>query len=353
MSQTVKLTLSTLLRILGRHGVFLVILIVAFKLFLLEAANYDCPCDWSVGYGTIVFVFPSLTSYAVAFFAYFRDDDNSVPWKVLKKFYELKFACHQYDERTYWDSHAEFCIRCRILKRDWPLVKIAVTAVLSFLYPLVWLSLSFLQGHYYVCTKVGPSRETLEGFCSVKVQKPDEYDQAYGLAVIRAKSIGTVMFVCTLFFVGLFFIFYGELENYLLKKYDWPSTESGANLQVLVSVLPGRSPGSETSVSSHGNRETSVTSIPEGAEMGVQFSDHQPVADGSKAIRINLSHTFVETLQGCIQDGVWEGIEVRCTQQEEGRSRQESIIPFRLPSRVRRQQQRTGEHTYESLPQLS
>ena len=74
----------------------------------------------------------------------------------------------------------------------------------------------------------------------------------------------------------------------------------------------------------------------------------QPAADGNKAILINLSNTFAETLQGCLQDGAWQGIDIHCSQQEVGR--EESYQPFRPPSHTRMQQEHTGEHTYESLP---
>ena len=271
MARPVKMALSsTLLGILGWHGVFLLLLIVAFKLFLWQQGNYACPCTWSVAYGTLMFLFPSLTSYMVAFFSYLRQDNDSVPWKVLKKFYEFKLSCHQYDERTPWESHTEFCFRCRQLKRDWCLVKITLSAVFSFLYPLIWLSLSFLQAHYYVCAKVGPSSKVLTSFCNVQVQKPDAYGQSHGLAIIRSKSIGSIMLLCTFFSVGVTVILYGEIENYLSKKYDWPPSESGDNLQVLISVSPARSPRASTS--SYCDRNTPITSALETAETERQVS---------------------------------------------------------------------------------
>ena len=264
MARPVKMALSsTLVGILGWHGVFLLLLIVAFKLFLWQQEDYACPCTWSVAYGTLMFLFPSLTSYMVAFFSYLRQDNDSVPWKVLKKFYEFKLSCDQYDERTPWKLHTESCFRCRQLNRDWCLVKITLSAVFSFLYPLIWLSLSFLQAHYYVCAQVGPSSTVFTSFCNVtvQVQKPDE---SYGLAIIRSKSIGSIMLLCTLFSVGVTVILYGEIKNYLSKKYDWPPSESGDNLQVLISVSPARSPRS--SMSSHYDRYTPITSALENAE---------------------------------------------------------------------------------------
>ena len=273
MARPIKLALSsTLLGILGWHGVFLLLLIVAFKLFLWEQGNYACPCTWSAAYGTIMFLFPSVTSYMIAFFAYLRQDNDSVPWKVLKKLYELKFSCHQYDERTPWDSHSQYCFRCRQLKRDWGLVKFALSAVFSFLYPLVWLSLSFLQAYYYVCIQVGPSRTALTRFCNAQVQKPDEYDRSYGLAIIDSKSIGSVMLLCTLFLMGVIVIVYGEIENYLSKKHDWSPSGGSANLQVIVSISSELS--RKPSTGSHGDRFTPTTSanVVENAETERQVS---------------------------------------------------------------------------------
>ena len=247
MAQTVKLTLSTLLDILGWNGSFLLLLIIAFKLFL-EETNWQlpksgptCPCTWNVGYGTIMFFFPALTTYMIAVFAYFRQDNDSVPWKPVKRLFELKSACNFYDRRTDWNLHAEHCIRCRQLKHDWSLVKIAVSAIFSLLYPLVWLSLSFLQAYYYVCAEVGPSTSTLTKYCDVKDEDvPKDYGKDYVLAGIRSKVIGGVLFVCTLLLLGVFVILYGEIENHLKKVESSRSGSKGADpLQVHVSVLPG------------------------------------------------------------------------------------------------------------------
>ena len=102
-----------------------------------------CPCDWHMVFSSIMFLCPSILNFIVAFFAYFRQDDDTTPWKVFKKFYEVKFACHQFDEITVWESHAEYCIRCKLMKRDWSLAKIALSAIFSLFYPLIWLSLCF------------------------------------------------------------------------------------------------------------------------------------------------------------------------------------------------------------------
>ena len=175
-------------------------------------------------------------------------------------------------ERTDWNSHAEHCIRWRQLKRDWSLVKIAVSTIFSLLYPLVWLSLSFLQAYYYVCAEVGPPWASLVAYCDVKIDDvPKDYAKDYGLAVIRSKVIGGVLFISTLFLLGVFVIIYGEIENYL-KKVDLSPDERGAKLQVHVSILPGRSSGASVSVSSHGNQAPSVTSVHEAIEAGSQVS---------------------------------------------------------------------------------
>ena len=121
MAQTVKVALS----MLGWHGVFLLLLIVSFKLFLAEQDSTVCPRTWNVAYSTLMFVIPSLISYLIAVFAYFRQDDDSAPWKALRKLYVFKGACHLYDERRDWNFHAEHCISCKQLNRDWSLVKIA------------------------------------------------------------------------------------------------------------------------------------------------------------------------------------------------------------------------------------
>ncbi|KAJ7389615.1 hypothetical protein OS493_029954 [Desmophyllum pertusum] len=270
----------------------------------------------------------------------------------LKKLYEFKCACHFYDERTDWDFHAEHCIRCQQLKRDWALVKIAVSAIFSLLYPLVWLSLSFLQSYYYACADVGPPSSSLTSICDVKDEDiSKDYTKDYALAVIRSKVIGGVLFVSTLFFLGVFVIIYGEIENYL-KKFDL-SGNGQDNLQVQVSVVPGRSSGTLESTSSQGNRVPSVTSALEALEAGNQSTNQQQAVDGNKVIYINLSDKFAAALQGSLQDGAWQGIDIRCSQQDENRSQQGSYAPFRPPSRMRLEQEARGEHSYESLHQLT
>ena len=249
MAQTVKLTLSTLLDILGWHGSFLLLLIISFKLLLqrdelsfMDGNPGSCPCTWHVAFGTIMFLIPSLILYMIAVFGYFRQDNASVPWKPMKKLYELKFACVNYDGRIAWDVHVEHCAHCQQVRRNWSLVKIALSAIFSLLYPLVWLSLSFLQTNYYVCAHVGPPASTVRNYCDASDQWIDfeEYEKRYALAFIRSKAIGSVFFVVTLLFLGLFLILYGEIGNHLRKIESSRGLPKNAHpLQVHVAVLPG------------------------------------------------------------------------------------------------------------------
>lgn len=272
MPQTVKLALSTLLGMLGWHGVFLLFLIVSFKLFLAEQDSKVCPCTWNVTYGTLMFVIPSFTSYVIAVFAYFRQDDDCVPWKALRRLYVFKAACHLYDERTHWDFHAEHCHSCKRLNRDWSLVKIGVSAVFSLLYPTVWLSLSFLQAYYYVCANVGPTRSSLTTYCDVQFKDvPKDYAKEYGLAVIRSKIIGGVLFISALFCLGVFVIIYGEIEHFL-KKVDFCSSDDSSHLQVDISILPRRSPGTIDSAGSQGNQVPAVIRVQEVPDARSQVS---------------------------------------------------------------------------------
>ena len=262
MPQTVKLALSTLLGMLGWHGVFLLFLIVSFKLFLAEQDSTVCPCTWNVTYSILMFVIPSLASYVIAVFGYFRQDDDSVPWKALRRLYVFKAACQLYDERTHWDFHAEHCISCKQLNRDWSLVKIGVSVVFSLLYPAVWLSLSFLQAYYYVCANVGPTRSSLITYCDAQIEDvPEDYDKEYGLAVIRSKVIGGVLFISALFCLSVFVIIYGEIEHFLKKVDFCPSDRS--HLQVDISILPRRSSGTIESVGSQGNQVPAVLRVRE------------------------------------------------------------------------------------------
>ena len=273
MPSSVKLALSTLIGILGWHGVFLLILIISFKIFHLGQDSTVCPCTWPVAFSTIMFLVPSLTSYMIAFFAYFRQDSGSVPWRALKTFYEFKRSCDFFNGCTDFDFHAELCLHCRRVKHDWTLVKIAVSAVFSLLYPLVWLIFTFLQANYYECAEVGPSSKILSSYCNVTIGDiPKDYDKNYALAGIRSKVIGGVLFVCMLFVVGLFVILYGEIENYM-KKIDVSPPESDTVLAVHVTVMSDRSSGAvESSAVSRRNSVQSVTSAKGSIEAGSQVS---------------------------------------------------------------------------------
>lgn len=55
-------------------------------------------------------------------------------------------------------------------------------------------------------------------------------------------------------------------------------------------------------------------------------------ADRNKSIRINLSDEFATALRGCFQDGAWQGIDVRCSQQDENWSRQGPYVAMRPES---------------------
>lgn len=83
-------------------------------------------------------------------------------------------------------------------------------------------------------------------------------------------------------------------------------------------------------------------------------SINQPQSvDGNKSIRINLSDEFAAALRGCFQDGAWQGIDVRCSQQEEYRSLQGSYVPARSQSPAGSLHQRVPahEHSYDSVPE--
>lgn len=181
----------------------------------------------------------------------------------MRRLYVFKGACHLYDERRDWDFHTEHCISCNQLNRDWSLVKIGVSAVFSLLYPTVWLSLSFLQAYYYVCANVGPPSSSLTTYCDVKIDDvPRDYDKEHGLAVIRSKVIGGVLFISALFCLSVFVIIYGEIEHFL-KKVDFCSSDNSSNLQVDISIQPRRSSGTIESAGSQGNQVPAVITVQE------------------------------------------------------------------------------------------
>lgn len=352
MAQAMKMAFFTLAGILGWHGIFLLLLIVSFKLFLEgnggPQEGFTCPCNWPVGYGTIMLLFPSLIIFLVAFFAYFRQDNDSVPWKAVKKLYELKCACDLYDRRADWDFHAEHCIRCMLRRRDWTLVKVALSAIFSLLYPLVWLSLSFLQTFYYVCAHVGPNYDTLINYCDVKdADIPKNYQKNLVLAAIRSKVMGGVLFVSTLLLLGVFVIVYGEIKSYLKKKGD--SSQTGpngraGNLKVHVSVLPSRSSGTSDSAGLHGNRESPFAAVESGGQRTNQ--DQPQLHDGNRTVRISLSDEFTTALQSCVQEGAWQGVDISCSQKEESTSLQGSNIQF--PERSLHQRMKPADRSLEN-----
>lgn len=270
MTRSVKRVISTSLGILGWHGVLLFLLVISlFKIFHweherpLEQEIAACPCTLGAIYSNIMFLLPSLAAYMIACFAYFRQDDGSVPWSALKKFYEMVRSCDFLEESTDFDFHVEVCNFCHQVERDWTLVKIAVSAVLSSLYPLVWITLSLLQAHYYVCAQVGPSPIIVTSFCNVTIG--EDYSKEYALAEIRSKVIGGILFACMLFFAGLFVILHGEIENYL-KKIEKSSDddESTGKLAVCVTVLPDHSQGATDVSGAATSRRSSAPIIPSG-----------------------------------------------------------------------------------------
>lgn len=344
-----------MLEMMGWHGMYLLFLIVAFKLFFPEQDDFLCPCTWFVAYGAIMLLLPSLTSYTIAVFAYFRQEDDSGPWEVLKSLYVFKFACNFHNNRSEWDFHVKRCIRCKLVERDWPLVKIAVSAILSLLYPLAWLSLSFLQSSYYVCTQVGPTNETLQNYCKVESTNMTKtnYTKAYGLAVIRSKALGSILFTSTLFLLGIFAIIYGEMKSYLIKRYDWtPRGSRLAKKQVNVRIIPSYSPGTLRAAKSEISRDITVARKEEtaGIERQFQFPFQLPAGNASKVIKINVNSTFTETLQRYVNSGgIWERIEVHCCQQKEVTNCRGSLSSFSLPSRASRT---AGPKGYQSFEQL-
>ena len=171
--------------------------------------------------------------------------------------------CYYYDWRIGWDVHVEHCALCRQVKCKWNLVKIVLSAIVSLLYPLVWLSLSFLQTDYYVCAHAGP-RSEFEKYCDRPGQwwffrDWEEYEKEYNLAFIRSKVIGSVLFLGTLFFLGLFLILYGQITNHLKKMESSLRGTIGAHpLQVHVAVVPG-GPSSEALDTGRRPSETAET----------------------------------------------------------------------------------------------
>lgn len=360
MSQSIKRTISTSLGILGWHGVLLLLLIISsFKIFHLEYERpleqeiAACPCTMGVIYSTTMFLVPSLVAYIIACFAYFRQDDGSVPWSALKKFYEMVRSCDFLEESTGFYSHTELCNFCRQVERDWTLVKIAVSAVLSLLYPLVWIILSLLQAHYYVCAQVGPSPMIVTSFCNVTIE--EDYYKDYALAGIRSKVIGGILFACLLFCAGLFVVLHGEIENYL-KKYDESSDDGSAKkLAVYVTFLPEHSSGATDAAGAAASRHSGAPTIASGPgapEPKSQSRMKQDPNGKEKGIQIHLTGKLVSVLQGSIRNDAWQGVDIRCTQQEERRSLP-GCFPFRSPSRAKLLSDVQRKHGYESLREVA
>ena len=260
MARTIQVSLSTLQEILGWNGAFLLLVIVSFKLFLAGQAAFTCPCNWNVAYATLMFLLPAFSIFTLACFTYFRQDNDSVPWKVLRKFYKKMCACNFYDETTDWDFHADHCIRCKPRKRDWSLVKVALSVVFSLLYPLAWLSISFLQATYYACARVGPEPNGILGYCDFDILDIAVYRKSYTQAANRSMLIGCIVFAVALFLLAVFLIVYGEIANYL-RKVDSLFDVSGTQLQITVSAQPNRTSRTADSISKHDQREESGSRV--------------------------------------------------------------------------------------------
>ena len=68
----------------------------------------------------------------------------------------------------------------------------------------------------------------------------EKYEKKYALAFIRSKVIGSVFFVVTLLFLGLFLILYGEIANHLRKIESSRGGPKNAHpLQVHIAIRSG------------------------------------------------------------------------------------------------------------------
>ena len=326
MARTAKLSLSTLLDILGWNGTFLLALIVFFKIFLDKEID-ECPCEGNVAYGTVMLLLPAVSTFLLAVFVYYRQDDDAVPWCIFKTFYMLRRPCTFYDGSTSWELHSTQCIYCIQYDRDWINMKLVLSIVFSVLYPLLWLSLGFLHGNYYTCAKVGPYPEFLD-YCDMSLDAND-YQKTFTLATTLSLRIGALLFVGTFFFVAIFVVLYGELANYVKNAVQ---STAIPELQVQVNLQPAPTSGE---ASHHGNEEGPIST------QAISASTAQ--VDSKKAVRIELTGEFCSALQDYFEDGSWSGIGVNCSRTE--------VESHRRARRSARGQGATS--SYESLPHLS
>ncbi|KAJ7389614.1 hypothetical protein OS493_029953 [Desmophyllum pertusum] len=86
----------------------------------------------------------------------------------------------------------------------------------------------------------------------------------------------------------------------------------------------------------------------------MQSTPQQQMVGGNKSIHINLSDEFAAALKGSFQDSAWQGIDIRCSQQEERSNphAQGSYMPVRPQSTAGSLHQRIqAEHSGDSVHQ--
>ena len=70
----------------------------------------------------------------------------------------------------------------------------------------------------------------------------------------------------------------------------------------------------------------------------------------NKSIHINLSEEFTTALRGCFQEGARQGIDIRCSQQDENWSRQGSYVAIRPESAGPLHQRFQADHIHDLAP---
>ena len=146
---------------------FSVIAASFIQAFSYGSRQCSVPMLWNVAYSILVFHIPSFTSYVIVAFAHFRQDNESIPWKALKRFFSISSAhvISTCDERTDWEFHSSHCIHRQQLKRVWSLVKIAVSASVwpSSVYyrPAVELARLELRSRLSAGSKLTTSQKTM------------------------------------------------------------------------------------------------------------------------------------------------------------------------------------------------
>ena len=140
-----------------------------------------------------------------------------------------------------------------------------------------------------MCANVGPLNSSLTTYCDVEFHDvPKDYDKQHGLAVIRSKVIGGVLFIGALFCLSVFVIIYGEIEHYL-KKIDFCSNDNSSPLQIDISIQPRRSSGTIESAGSQGNQVPAIRRMQDAPGAGSQVSVLKSVLCG-----VQLYYTLCE-----------------------------------------------------------